>query len=127
MSLTSGAGGVDPVPRLRAPIPRPLLILLGLAGVTLAVAGMREGAWLIAPTFLGIILVVLVSPVRVRVERLGAPIWLGAVVTILLVYLIIVALVGSVVLSFAQLAQLVPEYVPEMADRLDELLRSLGG
>ena len=120
MSVTTGAGGVDPVPRLRATIPRPLVILLGLAGVTLAVAGMRETAWLIAPTFLGIILVVLVSPVRVRVERLGAPIWLGAVVTILLVYLIIVALVGSVVLSFAQLAQLVPEYAPEMANRVDD-------
>ena len=48
----SPSPGVDDAsaPRLQQdPIPRPLLILLGLGAVTLVVAGLREGAWLIAP------------------------------------------------------------------------------
>ena len=56
-------------------IPRPLLLLLGMGAVTLAVAGMREAAWLIAPAALGVILVVTVSPVRGVMERRGSPAW----------------------------------------------------
>ncbi len=59
--------------RAAAPIPRPLLILLGVAAAVVAVAGMRAGAWLLAPTALAVVLVVTVSPVRGVLERRGAP------------------------------------------------------
>jgi len=110
-------------------IPRPLLILLGVAGAVIAVAGMREAAWLIAPAALGVVLVVTVSPVRGMVERRGGPAWAGILVTILLVYAILVALVASVALSGAKLASLIPQYTTEMDDFANDLgssLRSLG-
>jgi AI-2 transport protein TqsA len=110
-------------------IPRPLLILLGMAAVTIAVAGMREAAWLIAPAALGVVLVVTVSPVRGAMERRGSPAWAGILVTILLVYAILAALVASIVLSGAKLASLIPQYASEMdafANDLGSSLKSLG-
>ena len=103
-------------------IPRPLLILLGMGAVTLAVAGMREAAWLIAPAALGVILVVTVAPVRGVMERRGSPAWAGILVTILLVYLILIALVGAIAVSGAKLASLIPQYTSEM----DQLVADAG-
>ncbi|GAA4407211.1 AI-2E family transporter [Fodinibacter luteus] len=110
-------------------LPRPLLIVLGLAAVTLAVAGIRETAWLVAPTTLGVVLVVTVAPVRTAMERRGAPVWSGILVTILLVYAILITLVVSIAVSGAKLASLIPQYTSEMDDLVDGLgsrLASLG-
>ena len=108
-------------------IPRPLLILLGVAGAVIAVAGMREAAWLIAPAALGVVLVVTVSPVRGMVERRGGPAWAGILVTILLVYAILIALVASIALSGAKLASLIPQYTSEMDALVDDFGSSLKG
>ena len=118
----SPSPGVDDAsaPRLpQDPIPRPLLILLGLGAVTLVVAGLREGAWIIAPAALGVVLVVVVAPVRGMLERRGVPTWGGIVVTLLLVYLILFVLVFSVVAAGAKLADLVSQYTSEMNDLVD--------
>ena len=48
----------------RDALPRAIVILFGLAAAAVVVAGMRAGAWLIAPAALGVVLVVTVSPVR---------------------------------------------------------------
>jgi AI-2 transport protein TqsA len=108
-------------------IPRPLLILLGVAGAVIAVAGMREAAWLIAPAALGVVLVVTVSPVRGMVERRGGPAWAGILATILLVYVILIVLVASIALSGAKLASLIPQYTSEMDDLVDGFGSSLKG
>jgi AI-2 transport protein TqsA len=106
-------------------IPRPLLILLGLGAVTLAVAGMREAAWLIAPTALGVVLVVTVAPVRGVLERHGAPVWAGILATILLVYAILITLVVAIAAAGATLASLIPQYTAEMDQLVDDLGSSL--
>ncbi len=126
----SPSPGVDDASaqRLRQdPIPRPLLILLGLGAVTLVVAGLREGAWLIAPAALGVVLVVTVIPVRGYLVRRGAPAWLGVVVTLLLVYLILFVLVFSIVGAGAKLAELVPQYTTQMNDLVDGASSRLSG
>jgi predicted PurR-regulated permease PerM len=105
-----------------AALPRAILILFGVAAAVVVVAGMRSAAWLIAPAALGVVLVVTVSPVRGRLERAGAPRWAGIGATILLVYLIVVAMVIAVVASGAKLVQLIPGYV----DETDELVADAG-
>ncbi len=120
MSTTSGApDGVTGLPQ--DAIPRPVLILIGLAAATLAVAGIKEAAWLIAPASLGVVLVVTVSPIGGLLERRGAPVWVGVVVTILLVYLILITLVLAIAGSGAKLASLIPQYTSEMDDLVDGL------
>jgi AI-2 transport protein TqsA len=111
----------------RDPLPRPLLILLGMAAVTLVVAGLREGAWLLAPAALGVVLVVTVSPVGGYLQRRGAPIWAGVLVTILLVYLILITLVLAIAGSGAKLASLIPQYTAEMDDLVEDLGSRLAG
>jgi AI-2 transport protein TqsA len=126
------ASGQEPsmeTTRAAAPIPRPLLILLGVAAAVVAVAGMRAGAWLLAPTALAVVLVVTVSPVRGVLERRGAPAWAGILATIALVYLIVIALVASLAVSGAKLASLIPQYATQMDDLVASVstsLRSLG-
>ena len=126
MSTTSGAPEGVPSVRHDA-IPRPVLILIGLAAATLAVAGMKEAAWLIAPATLGVVLVVTVSPVGAVLERRGAPVWVGVVVTILLVYVILITLVLAIAGSGAKLASLIPQYTSEMDDLVDGLGSRLAG
>ena len=127
MSLTPGVEDDAVARRLpRDPIPRPLLILLGFGAVTLVVAGMREGAWLIAPAMLGVVLVVTVAPVRGYLVRRGAPLWAAIVAILLLVYLILFVLVFAVVAAGAKLAELIPQYTTEMNDLVSDATSTLG-
>jgi AI-2 transport protein TqsA len=104
------------------PLPRALVILLGLGAATLAVAGMKATAGIIAPTMLGIILVLTVAPARGWVERWGAPSWAAGLTTIALVYLILIGMIASLVLCVAKLAQIIPDY----ADQFTDLVSSAG-
>ena len=103
-------------------IPRGLMILMGLAAATIAVAGIRATAGIIGPVLLALVLIITVSPIRTWVEKRGAPRWLAATVAILAVYLILVAMALALVVSAAKLAQLVPEY----SARLTDLARNIG-
>src|SRR4051812_28944196 len=58
-------------------IPRWLVLLAGLATATVAVAGLRAVAWLVAPVFLALVIVVALSPVQGWLRRKGVPRWLA--------------------------------------------------
>ena len=61
-------------PALETPpgvIPRWLLLLMGAATATVAVAGLREIAWLVAPVFLALVVVVALTPVERWLRRTG--------------------------------------------------------
>jgi predicted PurR-regulated permease PerM len=124
--VTSG----DPVRhRPSRALPRGLLILLGLAAATVAVGGMKALSGLIAPTFMGIVLVLTVAPARGWVERRGAPGWAAALTTIALVYAILVGMIVALVVSAAQLAEIVPKYSAQFVQLLQDAgakLESLG-
>ena len=103
-------------------LPRALLILLGLGATTLVVAGMQAASGIIAPTMLGVILVVTVAPAQGWIMRWGAPAWTAGIATILLVYAILAGMIIAMVVSGAQLAQILPQYT----DQFNKLVSDVG-
>src|SRR4029077_13170489 len=69
----------------RAPLPRALVILLGLAAATITAGGMKAINDFLPRTILALILMITVYPIRTWLERKGVPTWLSALVTILTV------------------------------------------
>lgn len=105
------------------------MIMLGLAAATLAVLGMKTISGIIAPTFLALVLVICVQPLRGIMMRKGAPGWLAAIVVILTVYLILILLITAMVVCLAKLATLAPTYTDQanqVANQVVSWLKSLG-
>ena len=98
---------LDPAPGV---IPRWLLLLVGAAAATVAVAGLRAIAWLVAPVFLALVVVIALTPVQRGLRRIGAPRWLATAVLLVLVWGVLLSFVGLLVLSVAQMAALLPHY-----------------
>jgi AI-2 transport protein TqsA len=91
-------------------MPRALVILLGFAAATIAVAGLRSVAWLITPIFLALVIVIVVSPVHQWLRRIGFPGWAATLVLVLVVYGTLVAFTLVVFVSIARLAATLPQY-----------------
>jgi AI-2 transport protein TqsA len=121
------APAADPVGALPGPaagaagLPRWLILLLGAAAATVAVAGLREISWLIAPVLLALVVVIALTPVQTWLLRAGWPRWASATVLLVLVWTVLLAFVGLLVLSVAQLAALLPNYT----DRAEELINGV--
>ena len=98
---------VEPAP---AVIPRWLLLLVGAAAATVAVAGLRAIAWLVAPVFLALVVVIALTPVQRWLRRIGAPNWLATTVLLVLVWSVLLSFMALLVLSIAQMAALLPDY-----------------
>ena len=105
----------------RPVMPRSLVILLGAGSAVLVLAGIRSVAWLIAPAFLALMIVIAISPVQNALRRHGWPAWLSTLVLVLLVVGVLVVLGLVIVVSIARLAALLPQY----ADQADKTLHSL--
>ncbi|WP_280232912.1 AI-2E family transporter [Nocardia cyriacigeorgica] len=104
-------------------IPRGLIVLLSIAGAVVAIAGVKAFSGVLGPLFLALMLTVAVQPIQSWVQRRGLPAWAGMVAALVVVYLIIIVLIGSLVVSAAQLATQLPEYT----DRVDDLLAGTRG
>ena len=110
-------------------LPRGVIVLLGMAGAVVAVAGLRSLSHLIGPIFLALMLTVAVYPLQGLVVRKGAPRWLGMVAALLTVYFILIGLVASLAVSVARLATILPTYGPEfnaLVGGAEETLAGLG-
>ena len=83
----SGSTGISPDLGVQPTggLPRWLLLLIGGATATIAIAGLREVAWLVAPVFLALVVVVALTPVERWLRGKGAPRWLATTVLLLLV------------------------------------------
>ncbi|MEN3298670.1 AI-2E family transporter [Pseudonocardia sp.] len=99
-------------------IPRALILLLGAASVVVVAGGIRAVAWLIAPAFMALIIVIAVAPVQGRLRRKGWPGWATTLVVVLLVYAILGAIAIGLIVSVARLATELPQY----ASKADALL-----
>ncbi len=123
MATTSPS--TDVVARHSWPLPRGLMILLGLAAAVITMGAIRVGASIIGPTMLALVLTIAVHPLRTYAERLGVPGWAGSLVGILGVYLVLLLLAFSLVVAAARFAALLPEYQDEannlVQDGLDQL------
>jgi AI-2 transport protein TqsA len=116
------------VPARARLLPRAPLLLLAAAGAALTVGALQASASIVAPAFLALVLTVTVHPVRALVARTGAPSSLGTVVALVTVYVVLIAVVGSILLAGARLATLLPLYeddlrslVASTASALDDL------
>ena len=94
-------------------LPRTLIILLELAAAVVVAAGIRAAAWLVAPVFLALVIVITVHPVHARLRARGLPSWASTILLVLAVYGVLVVLAGVVVVSVARLATLLPSYAAE--------------
>src|SRR5215207_5288060 len=121
-----------PVPGEAAPpvpvsggLPRWLIVLIGLAAATVAVAGLRSVGWLIGPVFLALVVVIALSPVQTRLRRAGVPRWLATAVLLVLVWTVLLLFVGLLVISAAELAALLPNYSEEAQRLINDLVAEL--
>src|SRR5690349_10343397 len=106
-------------------LPRWLILLIGGATATIAVAGLREIAWLVAPVFLALVVVVALAPVERWLRRHGTPRWLATTVLLLLVWGVLLGFVGLLILSIAQMAVLLPDYSAEAQDLINSVVADL--
>jgi predicted PurR-regulated permease PerM len=86
------------------------VILLGAAATVIILAGMQAAAWLIAPVFLALIIVIAISPVQEWLRRHRWPSWASTLVLVFLVYALLFVLTLVIIVSVGQLATLLPTY-----------------
>jgi predicted PurR-regulated permease PerM len=120
----SGSTAVGPQPAPSG-IPRWLLLLVGLAAATIAVGGLRAIAWLAAPVFLALVVVVGLAPVQGWLRRVGVPRWLATTVLLLLVWTVLLVFVTLLVVSVAQFAALLPDYADQAEVLIGDVVRDL--
>ena len=89
---------------------RPVVILLGLASLVVAAAGMRAFRDTLGPAFLALILVITAHPLQARLRRRGVPGWVGIIAVMATIYAVLAALVTALVASVARLVTLLPDY-----------------
>ena len=106
-------------------LPRWLLLLAGVAAATIAVAGVRAVAWLVAPLLLALVVVVGLWPVSSWLRRHGAPRWVATTVLLVLVWAVLLGFVALLVVSVAQLAALLPDYAPRAQELIDGVVADL--
>ena len=97
-------------------LPRGTIVLLSLAGLVVAVGGIKSVASLVGPLFLALMLTVAVAPIPSWLRRKGWPTWASFLVTLALVYGILIGLFASLVFSVARLATILPTYSAKFND-----------
>nr|WP_225978247.1 AI-2E family transporter [Gandjariella thermophila] len=110
---------------LPAALPRGLVVLLGLAALVVVVAGMKGIAWLAGPTFLALVIVIAIAPVRAWLRRHGLPAWLSTLALVVLVYAVIIMLGLVLMVSVARLATVLPQYAGRATALVDSLTAAL--
>jgi AI-2 transport protein TqsA len=121
------AAPTEPAPVVPSPggLPRWLIVLIGLAAATVAVAGLRSIGWLIGPVFLALVVVIALSPVQTRLRRAGVPGWLATAVLLVLVWTVLLVFVGLLIVSAAELANLLPNYSDSAERLINDLVADL--
>lgn len=97
-------------------------MLVTVASLVVAAAGIHAGSAVVAPVVLAFILTVTVSPIATTMRRHGLPGWAASSVLVLCTYLIVIGLVVGTVLALGELSDVLPRY----AARFDEIVASIG-
>ncbi len=108
-------------------LPRGLIVVLGLAGGVVIVAGMRAIPDIIGPVFTAVVLTITVDPVRTYLLRRGAPRWLASLAAFLSVLAIVVGLFAASIVGLIQLATLLPQYSDQIQQQLSGIESWLAG
>ena len=109
-----------------AGVPRGVIVLLGLAGAVVAIAGLKTVSDIIGPVFLALMLTVTASPLSAWLRRRGAPVWAAATALLVTVYVVLIGLGGALLLSATRLVDLLPQYQNQFAQLRADVARALG-
>lgn len=109
----------DPAAR-RTGLPRGVVVLLALTLGLVVLLGVRQFHSFIGPVFLGLNLVLAVSPLMGWLIRKGVPPVLSAIVAALAVYTFLLAFIGAVVWAVAKLIAELPKYRDAFEDLYDQ-------
>jgi predicted PurR-regulated permease PerM len=115
--MNSGSGGNG--------LPRGMIVLLSMAGVVIAVAGIRSVSDILGPVFLALMLTVTASPLSSWLRRRRAPVWVAGTALVVTVYLVLFGLGSALVLALARLIDLMPQYQSQFAQLRDDVARAL--
>jgi AI-2 transport protein TqsA len=106
--------------------PRAVTVLVAIAAGLIAVLGVQQLAWLIAPVFLALVIVVLVHPIYGALRRRGVPAPLTMVVLLIAIYGVIVGIAAILVFSVSRLASILPQYSAAATGLIGSALSLLG-
>ncbi len=107
--------------------PRALAVLVGLAALTITLAGIRSVGGIIGPAFLAVVLIITVYPLRSWLVERRVPSWAASLVLLLSVYLLLVLVTLALVISVGRLAVLVQDYIPQINGYVDDVTGWLRG
>jgi AI-2 transport protein TqsA len=114
----------DGVPMKR--YPRAAIILVGLAGATVAGIGISSLRGILAPTLLTLVLTICAAPVRDWLPARGVPRGIATPTIVLVVFGVLAAFVYAIVIALIQFVAMLPTYSDQF-DRLGEsIARWLG-
>ncbi|MGI4895923.1 MAG: AI-2E family transporter [Janthinobacterium lividum] len=131
-SFGTGATGVagdearEPTTRV---LPPSVVLLLGLGGAVVAIAGMRAFSGTLGPMFLALVLVIVVHPVQAWLQKRRLPGWVGTATLLAVLYLLVLGAGAAVAWSITRLAFLLPTYTPrftELQNQAMDLLAEVG-
>ena len=112
-----------------APLPRGLIVIVGVIGVVILGTGIRGAAGIVAPTMLSLVLTIAVLPVGAWARRHGWPSWLATLFALVAAYAILVVLVVGTIICLAKLVDLLPQYTKDaqgLTDQFHDWLSSIG-
>lgn len=106
-------------------VPRPVVLLGGVAAAVVVVAGLRAMAELVTTVFLALVMTVTAYPLRRWFERRGLPSIVGALAALAAVYTALVALTASIMVAVAQFVALLPGYQDDLNQLVSDVLSRL--
>lgn len=112
----------DPMPVAGQRPGPPFFSVLIVAGVIVICAGLQSAANIVAPLFLVITLVITVAPLRSLLVARRWPSRLASAVTLVVIYVLIALILGSVVFAVARLVDTLPQYASAFQQILGSLL-----
>ena len=114
---------------LRPTLSRGLTLVLSGACIIVITAGLRAAQSFVTPMLVALVLTVAALPVARWARSRGWPRWVGALLCILVLWVVFGAMFAGLVLAAVQLATLLPQYSSEFAQfggSLHDLFVSMG-
>ena len=116
-----------PEPAASETLPPPLFGVLVIAGLVVTAAGLKQASDIVGPLFLTLTIVIAVYPLNYWLVGRKVPQIAASVITMVVVYLLIIVVLGSVVWSLTRLATTLPTYGGQFTALYDNLLAWLAG
>jgi AI-2 transport protein TqsA len=114
----------DDVPMKR--YPRAAIILVGLAGATVAGIGISSLRGILAPTLLTLVLTICAAPVRDWLPARGVPRGIATPTIVLVVFGVLAAFVYAIVIALTQFLAMLPTYSDQFTQIGESVARWLG-